>query len=273
MAVRRETRKAVILARGLGTRMRNPDPHATLDREQETAADAGSKGLMPVGRPFLDYVISGLADAGLTDVCLVIAPGPSALRDRYSTVVNRVRTFFAVQGEPRGTADAVAAAADFAGTDTFLVLNSDNYYPAQALRELRLLGSPGLVGFDAAALSRLGNVPDERIRRFALIEVDDSDHLVAIHEKPDAQLYQRLAPTSLVSMNLWSFSPLIFEACRRVRPSVRGELELQDAVRISRDELGERFRVLRSAQGVLDLSSRADVETVTVRLGGVDVAL
>ncbi|MGQ0766902.1 MAG: sugar phosphate nucleotidyltransferase [Gemmatimonadota bacterium] len=273
MSTSRETHKAVILARGLGTRMRQADRQVTLDREQEAAADAGAKGLMPVGRPFLDYVISGLADAGLTDVCLVIAPGPSPLRERYSAEVSRVRVGFAIQNEARGTADAVAAAAEFAGQDTFLVLNSDNYYPVRSIRELRRLGCAGLVGFDAAALSALGNVPDERIRRFALIEVDDADQLVAIHEKPDLELYRRIAATSLISMNLWSFSPLILEACRRVQPSVRGELELQDAVRICRDELGERFTVLRSVEGVLDLSSRADVAAVTRRLSGVVVSL
>jgi glucose-1-phosphate thymidylyltransferase len=63
-------------------------------------------------------------------------------------------------------------------------------------------------------------------------------------------------------MNLWSFTPVIYEACRRVQPSVRGELELQDAVRIAISELGEPFRVLESREGVLDLSTRGDIESV-----------
>jgi hypothetical protein len=58
-----------------------------------------------------------------------------------------------------------------------------------------------------------------------------------------------------------------------VRPSVRGELELQDAVRIAMEELGERFTVIPFAGGVLDLSSRRDVAAVADRLAGVLVDL
>jgi len=55
--------KAVILARGLGTRMRKADSAARLDPTQAAAADTGIKAMIPVGRPFLDYVLSALADA------------------------------------------------------------------------------------------------------------------------------------------------------------------------------------------------------------------
>jgi glucose-1-phosphate thymidylyltransferase len=74
-------------------------------------------------------------------------------------------------------------------------------------------------------------------------------------------------------MNLWSFTPTIFDACARVQPSARGELELQDAVRIARDELGEVFTVLASHEGVLDLSSRSDVPLVAAALRGTKVQL
>ena len=56
------TTKAVILARGLGTRMRRADAAAALDDTQSSAADSGLKGMIPIGRPFLDYVISALAE-------------------------------------------------------------------------------------------------------------------------------------------------------------------------------------------------------------------
>ena len=73
--------KAVILARGLGTRMRR-DEGVGLDREQSRAAAEGAKGMIPFGRPFLDYVLSSLADAGFREVCLVIGPEHRAIRTR-----------------------------------------------------------------------------------------------------------------------------------------------------------------------------------------------
>ncbi len=86
VAAARPCTKAVILARGLGTRMRHEDPETTLAPEQAAIADAGLKAMIPVGRPFLDYVLSGLADAGFSDVCIVVAPRPQrdqgALRQR-----------------------------------------------------------------------------------------------------------------------------------------------------------------------------------------------
>ena len=62
------TTRAVILARGLGTRMRKTDDAASLSPAQAAAADTGVKGMIPIGRPFMDFLISALADAGLTDV-------------------------------------------------------------------------------------------------------------------------------------------------------------------------------------------------------------
>src|SRR2546422_8404795 len=59
--------KAVILARGLGTRMRRSDPTAVLDARQAAVAETGVKAMIPVGRPFLDYSLSALADAGYRD--------------------------------------------------------------------------------------------------------------------------------------------------------------------------------------------------------------
>ena len=55
------TTKAVILARGVGSRMRRLDPTITIDTDQAASADAGIKGMIPFGRPFLDFVISALA--------------------------------------------------------------------------------------------------------------------------------------------------------------------------------------------------------------------
>ena len=43
------TTKAVILARGLGTRMRKSDDSASLDASQAAAADTGVKGMIPIG--------------------------------------------------------------------------------------------------------------------------------------------------------------------------------------------------------------------------------
>lgn len=243
-----------------------------LDEGQRVAADAGVKGLIPVGRPFLEHVVSALADAGIRNVVLVVGPESAAIRDHFTRVAPPTRTTiaFAVQDEPRGTADAVFAARAAVGNAPFLVLNADNYYPASACAALAALGSNGLVAFDATALIHESGIDAERVLQYAFLDIADEGTLRAIREKPAADDPLAQQAERWVSMNLWSFTPAIFEACSRVQPSPRGELELQDAVTIAMRDLGQTFRVIRERAGVLDLSHRADVATVTARLAGVE---
>lgn len=270
------TTTAVILARGLGTRMRAAAGAVGTTADQARVADTGVKALIPLaeGRPFLDFVLSALADAGLHDVVLVVGPEHGALRDRYEQAQppRRLRVRYAVQEDPLGTADAVLAAERTVGEAPFLVINSDNYYPVDALRQAAAIGGPGLVAFERGALVAAGIEP-ERVRRFALLRVGDDAELEAVVEKPDAEAAAQMGETAPVSMTLWSFDRRIFEACRRVTPSVRGELELTAAVNLAIDTLGVPFSVRRSALPVLDLSSRADIAAVAARLRHVEVRL
>jgi len=266
--------KAVVLARGVGTRMRKSDGGTRLTGEQARAADAGMKALMPIDRPFLDYGLTALADAGYKRVCLVIGPQHDRIRAYYGGQVQprRLTIEFAVQERPLGTADAVSAARGFAGEGEFLVLNSDDYYPPAPLAALREAGGPALVGFSREGLLG-GNVAPDRIAGYALVEADHDGFLARIVEKPDPAVLSALGEDVLVSKNCWRFGPAIFEACGAIQPSRRGELELTDAVQHAIDNLGVRFRMLTSDAAVLDLSSRSDIEAVARRLAGVEINL
>ena len=267
--------KAVILARGLGTRMRKEDGSAKLTDTQARMADAGVKAMIPIGRPFLDYVLSILADAGYKRACLVIGPEHDAVRTYYARTVKprRLTVEFAVQVKPLGTADAVAAAEPFAGADPFLVINSDNYYPPEALKALRGLAGAGLAAFERNAMLAGSNIPADRITKFAVVQSGPSGRVVRIIEKPDQQTLDSLGEPVCLSMNCWRFGPKIFQACRSISPSARGELELPDAVQYAIDRLGETFQVLPFRLPVLDLSSRGDIAAVAQRLQGVEVDL
>jgi len=269
------TDKIVFLARGLGTRMRKADSRAELSAQQAAAADVGVKAMMPIGRPFLDYSLTATADAGFRSACLVIGPEHEAVRRYYTRTVQpkRLKVEFAVQERPLGTADAVLAARDFAGDDLFCVVNSDNYYPAEALKALAERDGPGLVAFDAESLVRKGDIPRARIAKFAVVQIATAGRLVRIIEKPDAGQLRQLGHPLYVSMNCWGFSPAIFDACRAIEPPPRGELELTAAVQYAMDPMGEDFAVVKMSRGVLDLSSRADVAAVAGRLAGVEVNL
>ncbi|WP_309672157.1 sugar phosphate nucleotidyltransferase [Gemmatimonas sp.] len=264
-------RSAVIMAGGLGTRMRRSDDTATLEASQVAAADSGVKGMIPIKRPFLDYLLSALADASITDVLLVIGPDHDAVRQYFTREAppSRVRLRFVVQPAPIGTANAVTVAAAVLGDAPFLVLNADNYYPIDAFKALAAADSAGVVAFDREALVRDGNIEAERVRAFAVLDVDRDDMLCGIIEKPGAALDLTSESAKWVGMNLWAVTPAIVDACRRVPVSARGEFELPEAVGLALRE-GVPVRAVRLSAPVLDLSRRSDIAGVVDRLSSVD---
>jgi len=266
-------KKCVILARGLGTRMRSGGADTPLETAQSAVASSGLKAMIPVGRPFLDYVLSALADAGFQQVCAVIGPEHVLMREYYGKVrPTRIEVRFAIQGEALGTANAVLAAEAFAGTDEFLSLNGDNYYPVQVLRALQGLGQPGTVLFEAEALVRESNIPAERVGDFAYAMIDPEGFLADLVEKPDAATASKIASSKLVSMNCWRFDPGIFASCREVPLSPRGEYELPLAVKLA-IQCGMKLKASTCRAGVLDLSQRSDIAAVASRLRNVTVQL
>ncbi len=265
------TLKAIVLARGLGTRMRVADVGAALSEAQARAADAGMKAMMPIhGRPFLDFVLGEIADAAIHDVALVVAPDHEQLRRYYEVTAppSRIRLEFVVQTKALGTANAVLAAESWAGGAPFLVMNGDNVYPAHVLRGLATLEEPGLPAFDPDELVQSSNIEPARVRAFAIVEVDADGYLARIVEKPGDAVFAGAGPHARVSMNCWRFDDRIFPACRDVPASARGELELPEAVGLALQR-GVRFKVLPASGPVLDLSQRADAAEVTRRLSAV----
>ena len=251
------TRVAVVLARGLGTRMRASSPAGSgLTSQQATAAASGYKALMPIGgHRLIDYSLSALVDAGIERAVLVVGPEHEDFRRHIDSLERtRLTIDLAVQVNPLGTADAVLSAEAAVGEECFLMVNGDNYYPRQVLRDLARHRGNALAGFDRAALVAESNIPAERIAAFALVRARDG------------ALEELVAP---VSMNAFRFTPEIFAACRRIAPSPRGELEIVDAVRA----LPGPVWVLAATGGVLDLSRREDIREVEARLSGTEVSL
>ncbi|MFT4647699.1 MAG: dTDP-glucose pyrophosphorylase [Glaciecola sp.] len=266
-----KTTRAVVLAAGAGSRMRAVNMDSELNAEQSAAAVAGAKAMMPLGsRPFLDYVLHGLAEAGIQEICLVVAPDHDPIRDHYAVArPQRLSIQFAVQDTPLGTAHALLSAQDFAGSQEFLLINGDNHYPVQSLTDLAATTGPALAAFNAESLLE-PDLPQEqrsaRLMAYSDVAIDDDGWLASITEKP-------VVVPHWVSMNCWRLGPTIFEACRAIEPSPRGELELPSAVLHSKEHLGQAYRALPALGPVLDLSCRADVARVQARLASIEVVL
>ncbi|NLW50382.1 MAG: nucleotidyltransferase family protein [Candidatus Brocadiaceae bacterium] len=262
------TKKAVILARGLGTRMQKAQDGVELDVERAALARKGLKVLMSLhGRPMVDYAVDRLVRAGVDRICLVIAPEADQMRahaDRLSRQAG-IRVGWAVQDEPRGTADAVLAAEAFAGDDPFVVCNGDNLYPPDTMARLVALDGDEccVAAFEREALHRKGNIAPERLRSMAVVQATPDGRLLRIVEKPPDPERYAVDGQVWANMNLYRFTPAVFDACRSIEPHPeRKEYELTAAVERLRAAAPQAFRVLFSDGGVLDLTSRGDIAAV-----------
>lgn len=256
-----EPKKAVILARGLGTRMRASDDLTVLNAKQAEIARQGIKTLIPIlgEKTLLDFIFESLSNAGFLKFCLVIGDEHQAIQD-YCTKLD-YDISFAIQAKPLGTANAVLSAEAFVNDENFLTVNSDNLYPVNDLADLRKFETAGLIAFDKHSLIEKSNIDEAKINKFAVLNFDENNCLTKIIEKPETT-----EKDTWISMNAWLFSPQIFEACRKIKLSPRGEFELADAVNYAIENLGEKFQAVFSNEGVLDLSSQADIEKVREKL-------
>jgi bifunctional UDP-N-acetylglucosamine pyrophosphorylase/glucosamine-1-phosphate N-acetyltransferase len=236
---------AVVMAAGLGTRMRSRRPkhlHRLL------------------GRRLVDWTLAALR--GLEPDPIVVVTSPATVPELEGTLPDGVS--LAVQAEPLGTGDAVAAArpslAGFAGD--ILVVAGDA--PLLSAAELERLVETHRV--ERAAATVLSFVPDEP-GAYGRVLRDDTGHLRAIVEARDAgpsELQIREVNSSVYvfdSDGLWSSLE------RLDTDNVQGELYLTDAVRHLVDD-GRAVAVYRAedprvGEGV---NTRADLAAAGARL-------
>ena len=242
-----------------------------LEAAQAAAASAGTKAMIPFagGAPFLDYVLHSLADAGIERAGLVLGPEHDGVRDYYRAQRRRrIEVDFITQPQPLGTADAVGWAQEWTAGRPFLVLNADNLYPGAVLETLVNGDTPAAPGFARDAL----NLPLEKIGTYALLERDDRGCLARITEKPGVERMREAGPAALISLNIWRLDERVFDACRSVPVSTRGERELPQAIGLAAAQ-GICVQVFPVRGEVVDLSRRADIAAVARHLEGMRVDL
>jgi glucose-1-phosphate thymidylyltransferase len=207
-----EPLKGLILSGGKGTRLR-PITHTS------------AKQLVPVAnKPVLFYGIEAMAEAGIEQVGIIIAPetGPE-----IEAVVGDGSTFgvlvsYIVQDEPRGLAHAVLTAEPFLASSPFVMYLGDNLLQGgisdlvTAFRE----HAPD-------ALILLTPVPDPE--HYGVAELSDDGpgkvgRVVRLVEKPSQPA------TDLALVGVYMFTSAVHDAARAISPSARGELEITDAI-------------------------------------------
>jgi len=260
--------RAVILARGMGKRMRRSLSNLKLDPMVRKFAEKGWKPFVPIaGRPFIEYQLHELARMRIRELCLVVGPEHLELEEYFERIEKALglRIRLAIQEKPLGTADALLASKSVIGDNEFILLNGDNFYPRSAIDALIKPEADGcyVVGFELKTLIEQSNFTPERIKSFSVIVADDNLNLVRVIEKPSNPEAYKTKYGILVSMNLWRFNSKIYEACSRIEPHpIRGEYELTSAVQYMVDHGIEKVKVIPVKSYVLDLTYASDIEAV-----------
>jgi glucose-1-phosphate thymidylyltransferase len=207
-----ERLKGLILSGGRGTRLR-PITHTS------------AKQLVPVAnKPVLFYGIEAMAEAGIEDIGIIIAPdtGPEIREVAGDGSRFGVRITYIVQDDPAGLAHAVLTAEPFLGDDAFVMYLGDNLLQG---------GISDLVAAFRAdspdALILLTPVSDPE--NYGVAELEDGK-VRRLSEKPPEP------KTDLALVGVYMFTAGIHDAARAIEPSPRGELEITDAIQYLVDE-------------------------------------
>jgi D-glycero-alpha-D-manno-heptose 1-phosphate guanylyltransferase len=109
-------REAVILAGGLGTRLR------------ETVADL-PKSMAPVGgKPFLAFLLDQLCTYRVTKAIVAAGYLHEKIESYFGNSYNDLQLVYSVENEPLGTGGALIKAVDMVTADSFFVLNGDTLF-------------------------------------------------------------------------------------------------------------------------------------------------
>jgi dTDP-glucose pyrophosphorylase len=200
--------KAVLLAAGRGTRMRN-------------LTEALPKPMLEVrGKPVLQHIVDGLRAHGLTNLLVVVGWRAEMVKDFFGDGSNfGVRIQYESQTVQDGTGRVVALARDFVGTDPFLLSYGDILVAPQNYQRI----CHALA--DAEAVISVKRSDD--VSQGGAVFVNDKFELTDLREKPKPG-----EPTSpWYNAGIYAFRPSIFDFIAKLEPSPRGEYELTDAVR------------------------------------------
>ena len=200
--------KAVVLAAGRGTRMR------------ELTVDFPKPMIDVRGKPVLQHIVEGLRDAGVRRVLIIVGYHAETVRNFFGDGGHHnVDIEYATQTMQDGTGRVVELARNFTGESPFILsygnilISPVNYTRVVDLHD------------DCEAIITVTRGED--VSKGGAVFLDDEMHLVDLREKPKPG-----EPTSpWYNAGLYAFRPGIFDFTAKLKPSRRGEYELTDAIR------------------------------------------
>ena len=160
------TGEAIILAGGLGTRLK------------EAVPDTPKSMALINGRPFLEYQLDYLDRWGLRRVILSVGYGKEKIMDHFGGQYKSLQIVYSVEEEPLGTGGAIISALQHVEGFSVFIFNGDTYFDVnlQRLDDFRRIKEA-----DICLAMRFEIDP----ARFGMLEFDNNNRIIRFYEKPD----------------------------------------------------------------------------------------
>lgn len=244
--------KGIILAGGSGTRL------YPLTRSI-------SKQILPIyDKPMIYYPMSVLMLAGIKDILIITTSRDiSVFRDLFGNGNSLgMNIEYSVQENPNGIVEAFLIGEKFIGNSSVSLILGDNIFFGQSFTILLKRLSELKKGAEIFGYS----VKDPTA--YGVVEFDKDMNVISIEEKPENPKSKYAIP------GLYFYDNTVVEKARKVKPSLRGELEITDLNRMYLEEKTLKVNLLGRGFAWLDTGTHKNllqasnfIETIQERQG------
>ncbi|MSU57718.1 MAG: nucleotidyltransferase family protein [Pedosphaera sp.] len=213
--------KAVILAAGKGTRMR------------ELTNDVPKPMLHWRGKPILEHIVSGILSAGVKEIFIVTGYRAETIENHFGDGSKwSARIAYGRQVVQDGTGKAPELAKEFLGASPFILTYGDILVPPETYAQM-------IHRFNEGYFSGVITVtPGEDVTKGGLNFFDEKFCLSRLVEKPSPAQIEELRRAGWIkpgqpawyNAGIYIFKPSLFDFTAKLEKSPRGEYELTDAV-------------------------------------------
>ncbi|MBR1597413.1 MAG: UTP--glucose-1-phosphate uridylyltransferase GalU [Lachnospiraceae bacterium] len=240
---RKQIKKAVIPAAGLGTRFL-------------PATKAIPKEMLPlVDIPTIQYIVKEAVESGIEEILVITNSNKHCMENHFDRsyelesrllesdkkeeynmicdIANMANIYYVRQKEPKGLGHAILCSKSFIGDEPFAVLLGDdvveNHDGKPALKQL-------IDAYNQVQASIVGvqTVPEEDVSKYGIVEPargEDIENkrvkLRSMVEKPKMQD----APSRMAVLGRYVLTPEIFDYLETQTPGAGGEIQLTDAIK------------------------------------------